>query len=389
MKSLLAILMLLLTVSAAAAEELRPLSQEETLVYLEQVAAAQQANLDKLKTWRGSYLTFRRRSLVSEIPPKKGAEAIGEKYHWTENIAGSLQFALDLEHDQLRTEWLVEAPVNQDLDGKLIADPLRRDPTQRWGIGRMLGLHSPEMTLHFEPERITQFGARQTRLPSYFGPTRRVNRQTSRNSYLIPDPRDFGFDVHGSAMAKDAAGIIKSVKEVPAMKGRVSGAIRGEGDGEVFVFTMMLSDGAGGVSPFVQSFSKAQGYQLVEWKLIDSAGKQGAQEPALPIAMHEITIDYQLQDGVWIPANYVEKSYDETGRGMQIEFHLVQAEINPPLADDEFSLKSLGVREGDLYEDPIQKKTFVIDRNLELVEPQDFEPTEETRKRLEAGARRR
>ena len=337
----------------------------ERLHVLEQLAVQSKVNYEKIKTWRGSYSYMLRQyldtqfvaQLLAGAGPLGGEPAPqGKAGPLMQEFDSVLTFAIDAGSDAIyrdaQTSRMRFLKVGTDEEVKI----------PNVGSADHRSIVTPGVYLFFYPkERATS-----SFLPDHpeAQMKRRVERFPAREARMreggTPDPREFfkfdsvnffwsGLELYARAFRGDLGAEQKNVVEQRLKIYQADGP-----GGRWYRDQMSFTNPDGSTLWVATVWSPQAGYNAVSMvRTLDT-----------PVGRPESTIEWQWKviDGVYIPSTIKESAYRAARGELSKEqvTRLKDCALNRPLDPHQFDEKGLGVSDGDLVLNHLERVAYII-----------------------------
>ncbi|MDR2344950.1 MAG: hypothetical protein LBE18_02690, partial [Planctomycetaceae bacterium] len=327
------------------------------------------SNYEKIKTWQGEY-TFVERFVFDGESAKMVANKIKVKLP-SEFITiqkGKFTFCIDILTDSLFVDYLHESISLEDLSGNSI--PLKKDAQNNLDdmLMHVVSIVTPKEfysfyknhTLGSYPDlgdRIDRGGRVAFRYPSMDTATKIIAVLVDPRKFMICGDEFFWercqeiaskiHPLHIKTDESDSNLYLNEIVDSKSVRYQIYNDFNGE-DHTVFEY---IVDGNSAFN--VIKYANGAGF-------IDKG-----------YTMHEKNIcEYKKVDDVYIPS-IVEKNLGETSKKGLFQssnrYELVKAEINKPIPADFFTIKQLGLENGDRFYDEIENKLFDVVDNGKII----------------------
>lgn len=348
----------------SAPKDWRELVLPARIKALDMVVDQTKGNYEKLRTWQGTY----RVHLKQYLPKGFAREHLstggvaGETSALWQEFDFTLRFAIEMASDSLyrsketsRMRWI------RDGSNETITIPNTSPVDER-------SIVTPEHYLHFDPKSIWPGFANVPDHPearnkhTAFRDIRNLaDRQVGGD---LPDPRMFFSLTGGMNFDKQIGRLLQAMKgdmgdDLKKKSNELLSVYEATGSGGAWyrLDEMFISGPNSGttISAYMTAiFSPAAGFNPVS---LTMAKDKAGEHPERLILWR-----WKMFDGIFVPEKVKESIYSEdTGKLVyQREMDLQECSINGTIEPSRFSYKGLGLKDGDLVMDNIDKACYII-----------------------------
>jgi hypothetical protein len=322
---------------------------------LDMVADQTQGNYEKLRTWQGDYRVHMRQYLPN--PPGGATKELLSKRQASDKLSQlwqefdfTLRFAIDMESDSIyRSKETKTMLFVKDGSNETVTIPNVGPADERSVV-------TAEHYLHFDPKAVSPGF---TYVPNH--PDTHWKRTAFRDAHQrserqhsgdLPDPREVFGLTGGMKFWKEVRMLSQAIKAGKDFLVLHEGS--GLGGTWYQLVESFMSSQSGKPSGIYMTviFSPTAGFNAVS--VILAADKEGKR----PISKR--LWQWKMFNGVFVPEKIVELRYSAGNLVYQREMNLQECAVNDPLKPNLFSYQGLGMKDGDLVMDNIDKVCYII-----------------------------
>jgi len=378
LRAMVTLFLLMFTYSVNFAQSLQPMPESDYVEFLNKAAALMKANYEKINTWQGEFSIEEDNYYYGEQCRSFDIDA-NDPASRSDSIRRSIsivqEFATDVKNNKLYCSKSMPKYKFKalDLDRDIILDRLY-SPT--------VSIVTPYEYLSFKPNFNYGYGGKKVNGKWSGSQAFRWPKEKAKNEQWsdIRDPRKYFSEGHRmiwevlEALRNHIANPSPDIPEGKAPK--IS--IMTEGTKTYIKTRFYRSEDCNGCNPNLEFVNINMILDSsVEYNLIHREALNTNNE-----ILQTLDITYESIDGICVPktVHYVTLRSSDLKKSFDSKITFMKSILNVPIHEETFTYKNLGLKEGEVFRDEIQKKEYKY-QNANLIFVSDLTAPEGEKKK--------